>query len=78
MVKWREAERRSYLRVSYTDPGKGDSEMEQRDWELLDKQMRGLSPTVCTAAFYKIALAGPVHHLSSACDPSTTLADSDG
>ena len=25
-------------------PGKGDSKMEQRDWELLDKQMRGLSP----------------------------------
>ena len=25
-------------------PGKGDLEMEQRDWELLDKQMRGLSP----------------------------------
>ena len=24
--------------------GKGDLEMEQRDWELLDKQMRGLSP----------------------------------
>ena len=25
-------------------PGKGDSEMEQRDWELLDKQVLGLPP----------------------------------
>ena len=25
-------------------PGKGDSEMEQRDWELLDKQVWGLRP----------------------------------
>jgi hypothetical protein len=25
-------------------PGKGDSEMEQRDWELLDKQLRAINP----------------------------------
>jgi len=25
-------------------PGTGDSKMEQRDWELLDKQVQGLRP----------------------------------
>ena len=45
MVKRREAERRSFFARSHMQiPGKGDLEMEQRDWELLDKQMRGLSP----------------------------------
>ena len=40
----REPERGLFFAFPMQIPGKGDLEMEQRDWELLDKQMRGLSP----------------------------------
>ena len=40
-----EVERRPlFVRLIWCFPGRGDPEMEQRDWELLDKQVRGLRP----------------------------------
>jgi hypothetical protein len=51
IVNRREAERRPlFVRFMWCFPGRGDPEMEQRDWELLDKQVRGLRPPQETTA----------------------------
>jgi hypothetical protein len=45
IVNRRDAERRPlFVRFIWCFPGRGDPAMEQRDWELLDKQVRGHRP----------------------------------